>query len=496
MSDLTLTKVSGVVTKAKKATDSIESMAKHAEKITKGVAQFDNVRKYIKYAKLVGKVGSALGIVGAGISLLMVFTDQSDEDEVTKGIKQIQDQISDLRQHLDDQFDLLSDEIDISNAKTAIMDDFSVIDTASENMRRYREAKEAGNNFDIFESNLLNTSSNDLQKAVKNLRDYCSSDALTRLLSSLYDVSYGNVMEIYRLGHQILSHAIVGASVDGMVTVLQQTKKKRDNGKTVTDQDITSWQGQVATLYEDDLVAVAEEVELWLDNCLKKHKINITNYMNKKVLPTISVSELVSAPFIGSGYVRASFEIMTKLATQFSWYNFAVIVYDPVTGYSKHGFQSKGSNVKAFWRVQMKDGNANVIIRWLGRKESDKTIHTQTHVSAPSSAKNASEKFINGLVTGLSTGCGEPVGVGPFVPTLKGPPSRDACKGTLGIFKGADSSEAPPSSMYWYLRAQWSSSGDGKKDEIKYGFASLLPVFHASSQIRCGFIGLGIYPFS
>lgn len=497
MTELTLTKVSTVVTDTKKVTDNIKSMAKHAEKITKGVSQFDNVRKYISYVKKVGKISSALGIVGSGISLLMVFVGEDDEDEVTRGIKQIQEQISDLRQHLDNQFELLPKKTDISNAKTAIMRDLSVIDTASENMRRYREAKETGNSFDIFETNLLNTDSNELQNAVKNLREYCSADALIPLLSLLYSVSYGNVMEIYRLGHLILSHAVISASVDGMVTVLQHTQKKRDQGKTVTDKDVTSWQQQVASLYQDDIVAIADEVELWLDNCLKNHKTNITRFMNEEVLKTISVSEAVSDKAMGSGYVRASIQIMKALSNQFSWYHFAVIAYEPVAGYSKHGFHSKGSNVKSFWRQEMKDGDANIIIRWLGRKASDPSLSTQTHVTAPHSAVNASEKFINKLIVDLSTGCGHSVGIG-FMgarPQPTQPPDDTTCRQKLTDFKNASTSKAPKSSMFWYLRARWETD-TGIFHNIKYGFSSQLPVFHASSNKDCGFVGLGIYPFS
>jgi len=395
-----------------------EESSTNLEQAWTGIQNLDKVNKLLGTTAFFAKASAGLGVLGAGLGLISAIAtigEPSDTEKILNAIGALDEKMDDLSNKMDAGFKNLRIEGDMNTAKIQIEGHLNTLRALQALVKEYHLKANDEESKASVASRLLEFDRAEIFKAVTGLANNLS-DAVgsANFLKSVYEKSNGSIKSVTEVGSYLFAMAKFGVVADALINSLISQK---ENGEVTESQMIKD--AQISDdLYQPLLLLISTAWNNYNAKCISEVYANSKAFMEKTVIPIVHVTQ----------HQKSSQGILSLLGTQWFWLDWAVIVYDPVGGWSTHG--CSGWNVHTFFRVNAIGGKVNIITHFTEKSvpangASKSTATTRKAYTGPGILKAAAEEVPWESVADLIDSLDTPVEYPGFV---------WACKRYQGVY--------------------------------------------------------------
>lgn len=361
----------------------------NAEKAWRGSKQLKTFSKFISTSKTFAKASAGLGILGSGLVVVSVFASigqESDTEKILNAIGELDKKLDYLESRMAAHFINLSNENRVNAAKTDISGYINTLGTLQALVRTYKEAALDTNRKKDAAERLLDFNRGQVLSAVKGIANnvYGGSFFATSIIEATYDLTYGDVNAVTEVGSALLAYAKFGLIADTLIGTLELERdgklKKKDG--TVDETKLLAAAKNVEELYQSEILHIFDKWNEFHNRCISKLPDNVDRKMREKIMPSISANDHEKAVNI----------LVRELGSQWFWMDWLSIVYDPITGGTKHALYGWG--IKYYFRQQIAGGKANIVIKWVDKNSPPKGANWPTTINK-TKLENASVRFLS-----------------------------------------------------------------------------------------------------
>jgi hypothetical protein len=348
--------VDGAATAAQK----LDDFAKSSEKALAEGKTLNLFQEAVHDVTLFSKANIALQCLSMGLKAIgmLIGGEPSQEAQILEGITQVLGRIDTLSKDLDQKFAQVAKKLDLQTGKLELQSHLTDILTAKNLLAQINDLKTQGRDFSTIENQLTMLTPVNFYTGMVQIRNSCEGNATSpNVLSTLYDLSYGDVKAVWAMGEYLLQNATMALMLHGIVA---EIRYKKGIDKDKVDHE------EIASLYEKDLKAVADAVTGWTQKCLSNEPNDRPTQIRLWLDANKSVVNILASDRQGT-----SQRIADGLQAHYPYLNFSVIVYEPVTGFNWHGMT--GSSYLTAFRYPDVIGKAvNIIIYWADRTPTNR----------------------------------------------------------------------------------------------------------------------------
>ncbi|PTP11660.1 hypothetical protein CWO27_22470 [Vibrio sp. 10N.286.51.C3] len=318
------------------------------------------------------KFSASLGALGATISLISLFTSGKSSDQI------IIDMLGDLDKKIDSlqsimlsEFDHLESVVQGAAAKMNLTEAISVIDTAIKYMNIFMEAPNDGQRKAALKD-LKELKIWDIRNAVSKINLTVTENVVSNnIYDAEFEANYADAVHMQDIGLTLNYYVTTAKVIDDFLHCIdlfpQELLLSIDvpDGGNPLDYVPGEYLDQVENVINNNISyyqdPISNNESKWLsslNNCKSDCEYYIDKYFTVKIAPNLDAKNHKSA--VNS--------IIESLDAKWGWLDFFAVVYDDVTGFSKHamsGLSNRNTGFKTYFRNPSKNGKINAVIAWV-----------------------------------------------------------------------------------------------------------------------------------
>lgn len=318
------------------------------------------INGFLSSTKIFAKLSIGFGLIGAGLGFVSLFAGGKDANEkILDAVEKLEGRVDQLERSMNAQFEQLKNELEWNAARIQIVNYLNPLNALRPLVSRYQEAVKVGNSTTIrdMEDRLLEYDRRVVWDSIIGIYSQVhGKDLHLNILEALYKSSYGHLSSLVQVGSSLLSYCVFGLMADAMIRRLQLIREAQDQGREVDESLMMEAASGADKLYLPINEDVSSEGARWSSQCVSEAKENIKLRMDNVILRNLHHGDHKG----GAGFIRKS------LHNYWPWFDWFVVVYDPVAGFDNHAW--RGWDSHGWLRHHLASGgDINVVIKWVDR---------------------------------------------------------------------------------------------------------------------------------
>ena len=351
------------VEKAKEAAKKTQEYIDQTKEILEKGGSISDIQRFITKLDGIGNVSFVFGALSAGLQIASFLSgEKSTEEKMMEMLSNISKQIKELESRVDYQFDRLKTYINYKVLTNRFSQASAVFDAANNKMKVYKDLKQdkkvKEEQIEDFENDeLLTINQTDIYNKAQVMTNLIKGSSLgkDKILEESQEQTFGDIRFIMIVGNAILNYVIFAMQLEGTLTGIRGKREGKSDDRILNEID------NKKRIYN----SLIQDIKVGLKNALlnvQKEEVSseyIVSYCENEIFRKLSGDNL-----------QESANILGKvLSEQWFWYDWTVIIYEPVKGWDRHGV---AGHFKDFFQEKVKNGKINIILSKT-LKDSDPT---------------------------------------------------------------------------------------------------------------------------
>lgn len=334
------------------------------------------------------KFSSSLGMVGATLSLISLFTASKSSDQI------IIDMLGDLDKKIDSlqtimlsEFDHLESVVQGAAAKMSLMDAISELDTAIKFVDAFMQAPSDGRRKAALDD-LKVLKFKEIRVAVSKINVTVVESAVSNnIYDAEFDANYGDAANIQDIGVTLNYYISTAKVIDDFLHCLAifpdeiLLSIEIPEGENPLDYVPEEYLSQIQDIIENNALYYQDPISnnetKWLatlESCKSDCSYYIDKYFTVRIATNLDAKE----------HKTSVNKIVDQLKQKWGWLDFFAVIYNDVSGFSKHamrGLSADDSGYRTYFRHPVTNGKINTVIAWIDNSKDAMGSTRNTNVS-------------------------------------------------------------------------------------------------------------------
>ncbi|AZZ98838.1 hypothetical protein [Pseudoalteromonas sp. R3] len=366
-------------------TTTAKDIAEGTVKVVKAIDKFNNtisigkdgadLNKVIKVLtdSSISKLSASFGVLGATLSFISLFSSSKSSEEI------IIDMLGDLELKIDslqslmlERFEHLEAVIERVGANVTLSNAFTNIDSVANSVDVFLKATSHSVRKASLEK-LKQYQGKDLRAAVEHISQTLSDRVVTNnVYHANLKASYGNAVIIQEVGRR-LNYYLIRANlmenfidcvglIDDEVLLSIEVPDGGNPLDFVPQEHLEKMRGKIESNALFHSKHIQRHEQAWLralELCKQDCSKYIDLYMTNRVFPTLDAKN----------HKASVQKVIDELSANWGWLDHFAVVYDDVSGSSKHAMSGLSTQHHAYSRQPVSKGKINAVIAWMDKEK-------------------------------------------------------------------------------------------------------------------------------